>query len=167
MQTGKNLPYKGDWLEIGPARRRGMNQNTLNTGWDLRWPIHFSPPIEWGKGAFSRMSTFDHGWYWTPKSGCWQGTEMGEVTPNRGIMLYPRGECRTKALRETGESDRLQMQTRRNWRDHAGLRPIHYPHDVNSARMSVTPGDSWLRRSSPLNLIPSYYSYSNYFLKFK
>ena len=24
------------------------------------------------------MSTFDHGWYWTPRSGCWQETEIGE-----------------------------------------------------------------------------------------
>ena len=67
------------------------------------------------------MSTFNHGWYWTPKYCCRQGKRMREATTSRGIMLSSRREWRTKALEENGESDRLQMQTRWNWRDHAGL----------------------------------------------
>ena len=109
IQTEENPPYKGGWLEIDPARRGGMNQNTPNLGLTLMWH-HSSFFTHWiGLRSCPRMSTFDHGWYWIPRSGCRQGTEMREATPSRGIMLKLRGECRTKALRETGESDNLQV----------------------------------------------------------
>ena len=88
------------------------------------------------------------------RSGCRKRTEMREVTPSKGILLNPRGECTIKALGDTGESDRLQVQTRWNWRDHAGLTPFHFLHYVNSPRLSVALGDSWPRWSSPLILIP-------------
>ena len=50
------------------------------------------------------MSTFDHGWYWTPRSGCRQGTEMGgAVILAEALWLTPEGERKTKALEGTEE----------------------------------------------------------------
>ena len=50
------------------------------------------------------MSTFDHGWYWTPRSGCRQGTEMGGAAIlAEALWLTPEGERRTKALERTEE----------------------------------------------------------------
>ena len=94
-----------------------------------------------------RMSTFEFGWYWTPRSDCRQGTEMEEADPSRGIMLNSRGEWRTKTQVGTGESDRLRAPNKRKL---AGLVPIHFPHYMNSPELSVALGESWLRRSSPL-----------------
>ena len=37
MHIEENPPYKGGWLEIGKARRRGMNKNTPNPGLALGW----------------------------------------------------------------------------------------------------------------------------------
>ena len=131
-----------------------MNQNTPNPGLALEWP---RPPLipHWMRWwSCPRMSTFDHGWYWTSRSDCRQGTEMGEAIPSRGVMLNSIGECWTKALGGTRESEIIQVQTRWNWRDHAGLMPFHFPHYVNSLLLSVTPRDSWPMRSSPLILIP-------------
>ena len=50
MQTGENLLYKWDWLKIGSARRREINQNTLNSRLALMWAIHrsFTHWMEWG-----------------------------------------------------------------------------------------------------------------------
>ena len=49
MKTKENPPYKGDWLEIDPARRGGMNQNTPNPGLTPKGPILAILPIEWGR----------------------------------------------------------------------------------------------------------------------
>ena len=49
------------------------------------------------------MSTFDHGWYWTPRSGCRQRTEMGCAAILAVVMINSRGERRTKALERTEE----------------------------------------------------------------
>ena len=43
MQTGENPSYKRGWLEIGPARRGGINQNNPNPGLTLRWPHPLHP----------------------------------------------------------------------------------------------------------------------------
>ena len=39
----ENPPYKGGWLEIGPARRGGMNQYTSNPGWSSQVAQSFGP----------------------------------------------------------------------------------------------------------------------------
>ena len=106
-RLGKS-PYKGGWLEIGPARREELYQNTPNSRLTLRW-VHQPSIIYWMWWCCPRMSTFYHGWCLTLKSGYRKGTEMRETTPSRGIMLSLRRECRTKALGGTGESDRLQV----------------------------------------------------------
>ena len=42
-------------------------------------PSYATLPIEWSKESVIRMWTFDHRWYWTPRSGCRQGTEIWEA----------------------------------------------------------------------------------------
>ena len=134
----ENHPYKGGWLEIGPLRREGMNQNTPNPGLTLRWqhPSSSTHWMEWRSCPECQTSTTV---VLYTRSGWREGTEMGEVIPCRGIMLNHRGKYRIKALGGTGESDRLQMQTRWNWRDHAGFAPFHFPHNLNSPLLSVAP----------------------------
>ena len=45
-----------------------------------------------GVRRLSQNRIFDHGWYWTPRSGCRQETEVSEVTLAEGIMLNLRRE---------------------------------------------------------------------------
>ena len=94
-----------------------MNQNTPNPGLTLKFP---NPPffaylMKW-RGC-PRISIFDDEWYRTPKSDCRQGTEMGESAPRIGYILNLK-RVQDKTLGETGESDRLQVQTGGNWREH-------------------------------------------------
>ena len=131
-----------------------MNHNISNPRLTLRWlhPLLITHWMEW-RGCSLNVNLRPW-WYWTPRSDWRQGMDMREATPSMDIMLSLRWECRTKALRGTGESNRLQIQTRWNWRNHASLRPFQFPHYVNLPRLRVAPGDSWPMRSSPLILIP-------------
>ena len=86
-----------------------MNQNTPNPGVALRWPHPCSLPIEWGSRGCPRMSTFDHGWYWTPRSGCRQGTEMGGAAIlAEALWLTPEESARQRLWRGQRHSNRLR-----------------------------------------------------------
>ena len=125
-QTGENLPYKGGCPKIGLDRRGGMNQNTPNPGLALRWPHPCSLPIEWGSRGCPRMSTFDHRWYWTPRSGCRQGTEMGSAAIQAlALRLTPEESVGQRLWRGQMHSNRLRASSgRRNQREHTQSTPI-------------------------------------------
>ena len=86
-----------------------MNQNTSNSGLALKWPhpLLLAHWMRWRNHP--RISTFDYGWYWTPRSDCQQEMEMRETTPAESIMLNSRGE-RCQRLWEGLENE----QTSRN-----------------------------------------------------
>ena len=81
-------------------------------------------PIEWDREAVPRMSTFDHGWYWIPRSGCQQGTVMGEAATMADMINF-RGERMTKALEGTEKHNRLRAQS--GWRNQRVHRLISPP----------------------------------------
>ena len=145
VQTRENPPYKGGCPKIGLDRRGGMNQNTPNPGLALRWPHPCSLPIEWVEEAVPRMSTFDHGWYWTPRSGCRQGTEMGGAAIlARGIMINSRGERRTKALEGTEDFQQTPSNIRRrNQRVQTVVTTNSHMRSVEFSHVAL--GDPWLR----------------------
>ena len=122
-----------------------MNQNTPNSGLTLRLPILDLHPLNGVVEAIPRMSTFDHEWYWTPRSGCRQGTEMREVTTSRGTMLNPEesvGQKLWEGLENQTDSRNKQEET---WVNYL----LHFPHFLNSPRLSIIPEESWPRRLSP------------------
>ena len=96
-------------IRVGLDRRGGMNQNTPNPGLALRWPHPCSLPIEWGSWGCPRMWTFDHGWYWTPRSGCRQGTEMGSAAILAELLwLTPEGSAWQRLWRGQRHHNRLR-----------------------------------------------------------
>ena len=110
-QTGENPPYKGGWWKIGYHQEGGMSQKTLNPRLALRWPHLCSIPNEWGRWGCPRMSTFDHEWYWTPRFGWRQGTEMGEAAPSSGIWLTPEESAWQRLWRRQRKDNRLRAQS--------------------------------------------------------
>ena len=79
-QTGENPLYKGGWWKIGYHQEGRDKSEYLNPRLALGWPHPCSLPIEWGSRGCPRMSILDHGWYWTPRSGCRQQTDIGQPT---------------------------------------------------------------------------------------
>ena len=157
MQTRENPPYKGGCPKIGLDRRGGMNQNTPNPGLALRWPHPCSLPIEWGREAVPRMRTFDHEWYWTLRSGCRQGMEMGGAAIlASGIMINSRGERRTKALEGTEEDN--QQTPSNSGGETRGYRHSHHqsPHAF-SGIFACGSGGSPGYGGWPLNKINSFH----------
>ena len=102
MQTEENPHHKGGWLEIGPARRGGMNQNTPNPGLALEWPHYCLPSIEWDGRTLLRMNLRSL-WYWTLRSGCQQRRELRKATSYQRHYTCPRWEYMTMALGWTEE----------------------------------------------------------------
>ena len=121
-----NPLYYGGCLKIGLDRRGWMNQNTPNPRLALKWPHPCSLPIEWGSGGCPRMSTFDHEWYWTPRTGCQQGTEMGEAAFLAVALWLTRDESVGQRL-WNGQRHRNRLRAhsgRRNQRVQTQSTPI-------------------------------------------
>ena len=108
----RNLPYKGGWLEIGPARIEGMNQNTPNPELALRLPypslVH---PLNGVKGLSSECQPLITSGTGHPSLAVGKGRRWEKPAPCRGIMLNLRGKCRIKVIGGTEKSDRLQAHT--------------------------------------------------------
>ena len=148
----ENPPYKGSWLEIGPARREGMNQNTPNPRVTLRRPILRSSTIEWGVEAVPRMLTFYNRWYWTPRSGCphswrrWSSHLLAEALcliseKSAGQKLWEELENQTNSRYRQNDTRRIKQGS-----CHSNS------HMIESLRFHVALRDFLLRRS-PFNLI--------------
>ena len=88
-----------------------MNQNTPNPRLIFRWPYqqHFAHWIRW-RGC-SRISISITGGTWHSGLAAGKRRRWEKPLPRRTIMLNLRGECRTKALRETGEIIKHQEQS--------------------------------------------------------
>ena len=77
-----NPPYKGGWLEICLARKDDPEYSKPRGNSQVALPPLFSHWMVWR--GFSRMSTFDHGRYWTPglvvdKGRRWEKSPLSEA----------------------------------------------------------------------------------------
>ena len=126
MQIRENPPYKGGCPKIGLDRRGGMNQNTPNPYLLSGVPIIVLYPLNGEVEAVPRILTFDHGWYWTPRSGCRQGNEMGgAVILAVALWLTPEKSAWQWLWREQRHHNRLRAQSgRRNQREKTQSTPI-------------------------------------------
>ena len=132
-----------------PSQEGRNEPEYLNPRLTLRWPHPplFSYWIGWRScppNVSLRPRVVTHPGMTASKRRRWEKPTIAEE-----LCLISWGECRTKALEVTGESDRLQVKKGWNWRDLSGLIPLHFSHYVNSSRLSVDPGDPLPRRSSP------------------
>ena len=111
--------YKGGWLEIGPVKKWGMNQNIPNPGLTLRWP-HSSSSTHWmGWRSCHQISTFDMSgtghWVWMTARDVDEKTTLTEV-----ICLIPE-ESAAQRLKEGLESEQtsgaIRSEARGNRQD--------------------------------------------------
>ena len=126
VHTRENLRYKRGYPKIGLDRRGGTNQNIPNPRLALRWPHPCSLPIEWGSRGCPRMSTFNHEWYLTPRSGCRQRTEMGEAAILAvALWLTPEESAWQRLWRGQRKHNRLLSKLgQRNQKEQTQSTPI-------------------------------------------
>ena len=112
VQTGKNPPYKGGWLKIGPARSGGMNQYTPNPGWRSQVAPSFRPnPLNRVRllpPNVNPLTTVEL----STRSGCWQGVVMRRSCLLQTVLkLTSAGEHRTEMLRgiQTEQTSRTDL----------------------------------------------------------
>ena len=105
-----------------------MNQNTPDPGLAFRWPHPCSLPIEWGSRGCPSNVNLRPRWYWTPKSGCRQGTEMGGAAIlSVALWLTPEESAGQRLWRGQRHHNRLRATSGGETR---GYRHSHYqsPH---------------------------------------
>ena len=100
MLVGDRLSQEGRDENENPKIRINSQVNQSNALHPLNGvkglSLEFQPSITSGTGH--------------PGLAADKGRRWEKPPPHRGIMLNPRGECRTKALGETGEMNRHQEQ---------------------------------------------------------
>ena len=151
VSTRENPPYKGGCPKIGLDRRRGMNQNTpnpeLTLGWPTSTPLHpLNEVMRLSPECQPRLRMELDTQVWLPIRD-----RDGRSCPLLVALCLILEENAEQRLWEglENKTDSRYIQAETDW-NHL----LHFPHYVNSPRLSVAPGDPWPRRLSPLILIP-------------
>ena len=89
-----------------------MNKNTLNLGVALRWSHPCSLPIEWSSRGYPSNVNLRPWGYWTPRSDCLQGTEIGEAAIQAvALWLTPEESTWQRLWRGQRYHNRLRAQS--------------------------------------------------------